>query len=130
MIADARTDIISEVMKTVSTNGTGDRNKVEKIVNEKLRPVQDAVEDVKSESARNFYLSRSPKATIVLTYEVLKTLYNERKPLTANEIADKNRAPRSLMQGVLEVLAEMKIVNAVRGEDGKTRFVVNESAER
>jgi hypothetical protein len=48
MIAEARTKIISEVMKTVSTNGTGDKSKVEEIVNDKLSPIQVAIESVKS----------------------------------------------------------------------------------
>jgi DNA-binding IscR family transcriptional regulator len=79
-----------------------------------------------TEGLRIFYLTRTPQATERIMNLVLTTLYNEGKPLTANEIADKNRAPRTLMQGVLSVLAEMKIVNAVRGEDGKTRFVIAE----
>jgi hypothetical protein len=126
MIATAKTEIIGDVQRMIPVTGAGEKNKVEEIVNEKLQPVQAAVEDIKSNPARNFYLSRTPESTERIMNLILTTLHNEGKPLTVNEIAAKNGAPITLLQSLLAVLADMRLVNAVRGEDGKTRFVIAE----
>lgn len=88
MIAEAKTDIISEVMKTIPNNGEGDRNKVKEIVNEKLQPVQSFAGALR-ESSDYSLLSTVAAHTEKNEYYIWQLLHDEAKPMTLKEIASR-----------------------------------------
>jgi len=119
MIATAKTEIIGEVMKTIPNNDANDRNKVEKIINEKLQPVQDAVEDVKVS-----WKNAKARGT-----RVVSAMLYEPSPLTIAEIASKTREPAEFVRRVLEIFAGEGVVKGIICNDGETRFVITSPEE-
>lgn len=128
MMAEARIEIISEMMKTISTNGAGERNKVEKFVTDKLQPVQDAVEDVRSE-IYNDYLRTSflPKLSDNVRKRAIsrvkETLEHAGKPLTAAEIAKEGRINADLAMSVLLFLVDEGVMMQFGSGCGAAKFV-------
>jgi hypothetical protein len=127
MIAEAKTEIISEVMQAVPTNGSGNRNKVEEIVNEKLQPVQDAVEDVKNHFTNAYPSLSNPNeaGNARRTAEhIIMTLYHAGRPLKVAEVAKLSKVKFPFTKRVLEIFDETGGVKKLIDEDGTVRYTI------
>jgi hypothetical protein len=133
MIAEARTEIISEVMKTVSTNGTGDRNKVEEIVKEKLQPIQVAIESVKSVRKHlpkhllpfpdSFELDEVRK----IATDIWMIIQRAEKPLTLGEVALMSQETIPIVDEALSGLVLWNKVKRITDVDGTEKYTVSDS---
>jgi hypothetical protein len=129
MIAEARTKIISEVMKTVSTNGTGDKSKVEEIVNDKLSPIQVAIESVKSFRLYPF----STPASLGFdgfrrtATDIWMIIHRAANPLTLEEIALQSQTDIPLTIEALASLITWDKIKKITDENGNIRFTVSDS---
>jgi hypothetical protein len=129
VLSEAKTEIVKEVMKAIPTNGTDDKTKVEAIINEKLQPVQDIVDDVKSEIYDNYL-----RTTSLLKYgddirrnaifRVWRTLNHVRKPLTVSDIANVSLLNGELTTSVLIFLVGEGLVTHLKDESGAAKFVL------
>ncbi len=127
MIAEAKTEIINGVMKTVPTSEANDRDKVIAIVNDILQPVQDAVENVKNVHKYPFQASFGFDEFRMTATDIWMIIHRAANPLTLEEIALKSQTTIPLIREALSSLIIWDKVKQITDESGTERFTVSDS---
>jgi hypothetical protein len=127
MIAEAKTEIISEVTKTIPANNADEKRKIEEIVQDKLQPIQVAIESVKRVHKYPFRGSLGFDEIRMVATDIWMIIHRAEKPLTLGEIAFKSATTIPLTQEALASLILWDKVKQITDVDGTEKYTISDS---
>jgi len=129
MIAEAKTEIISEVMETIPANGADEKRKIEEVVQNKLEPVQSFAGALRESSDYSLLSSISAKDNNQQMY-VWRFLETEARPTTLKEIASKLNLHEYAVSIILFSLLQKRVVKEIPDQgNGITYFLTKSFGE-
>jgi hypothetical protein len=126
MLSEARTEIINEVVKTVSTSGTEEKRRIEEVVNDKLDPVQSFAGKLKEGIDAEIWWQSRHSDRREAADVIWQLLNSESTPMTLKEIASRLNLNEHIVGLVLYTFICINIVKQNPDEgNGKTYSVAN-----